>query len=72
MKESYVSIKKGLRSWFDFRLFYLDCVWEVGKFCMYIYMFLCIDIYMYIYGVYFYIYIFIYVYICVLFNIFEE
>lgn len=72
MKESYVSIKKGLRSWFDFRPLYLDCAWEVGKFCMYTHMLLCTDTYMYTYGVYLYIYISTYVYICVLSNTFEE
>lgn len=52
-KESFVSIKRWLKSWFDFRPFYLDCVWEMGMFIhththTYLYLNVCICTHVYI------------------------
>ena len=43
MKENSVNIKRWLQSLFDFRPFYPDIVWEVGK--LHIYIYTCVHVY---------------------------
>lgn len=67
MKESYVSIAlEMLKSWFDFRLLYLGCEWEVYFICIHICLYTHYTYtHMSTYRGYLYIFIYVCMYMCV-------